>query len=106
LRSDQGNSVLLVSEDKGRIVGVFLATVAEVTFSEEKVGSELAFWLLPGYRKSRRVVDLIAAFEYWAKYIAKVNYVILSQTPLQDATERSYKRLGYTSIEVNYLKKI
>jgi hypothetical protein len=95
-----------VSEDEGKIVGVFLATVAEVTFSEEKVASELAFWLLPGYRKSRRVLDLVNAFEYWAKHIAKVNYVLLSQTPLQDATERSYKRLGYTSIEINYLKKI
>lgn len=83
-----------------------LATVAEVSFSEEKVASELAFWLLPGYRKSRRVLDLVAAFEYWAKNIAKVNYVILSQTPLQDYTERSYKRLGYTVIENNYLKKI
>jgi hypothetical protein len=70
------------------------------------VASELAFWLLPGYRKSRRVIDLVAAFEYWAKSIAKVSFVILSQTPLQDCTERSYKRLGYTNIENNYLKKI
>ena len=70
------------------------------------MASELAFWLLPGYRKSRRVIDLVAAFEYWAKSIAKVSFVILSQTPLQDCTERSYKRLGYTNIENNYLKKI
>lgn len=78
---------------------------AEVSFSEEKVSSELALWLLPGYRKSRRFLDLVSAFEYWAKHIAKTNYAILSKTPLSDETERSYQRLGYTSIENNYLKK-
>lgn len=103
---DPKEAILIISEDAGKIVGVFLATVAEVSFSEEKVASELAFWLLPGYRKSRRVLDLVAAFEYWAANIAKVRFALLSQTPLQDYTERSYKRLGYTTIETNYLKKL
>lgn len=103
---DPKEAILVVSIDRDKIVGVILATVAEISFSEEKVASELAFWLLPGYRKSRRVLDLVSAFEYWAKHIAKVNFTILSQTPLQDYTERSYKRLGYTVIENNYLKKI
>lgn len=98
--------MLLISEDGPKIVGVFLATVSEVSFSEERVASELAFWLLPDYRKSRRVLDLVTAFEYWAKHIAKTRYAILSKTPLQDETERSYRRLGYTNIEVNYLKKL
>lgn len=106
VKGDPKEAIVVVSVDRGRIVGVILAAVAEVSFSEEKVATELAFWLLPGYRKSRRIIDLVSAFEYWAKHIAKVNYTILSQTPLQDYTERSYKRLGYTNIENNYLKKI
>lgn len=106
INGEPSEAILIVSEDAGKIVGVFLAATSEITFSEEKVATELAFWLLPGYRKSRRVLDLVAAFEYWAKNIAKVSFVILSQTPLQDNTERSYKRLGYTNIENNYLKKI
>jgi hypothetical protein len=106
INGEPSEAILIVSEDAGKIVGVFLAATSEITFSEEKVATELAFWLLPGYRKSRRVLDLITAFEYWAKNIAKVSFVILSQTPLQDSTERSYKRLGYTNIENNYLKKI
>ena len=104
--ADPTRSVLLISQDGPKIVGVFLATVSEVSFSEEKVASELAFWLLPDYRKSRRVLDLISAFEYWAKHIAKVRYAILSKTPLQDETERSYQRLGYGKVETNYLKKL
>lgn len=106
IRGNLPEGVLLVSEDKGKIVGIFLATKAEVSFSEEAVASELAFWLLPGYRKSRRVLDLVAAFEYWAREIAKVKYCILSKTPEEDTTERSYRALGYSIIETNYLKKL
>lgn len=106
LEAGPEEAVLLVSTDRTRIVGVFLAVRSEVSFSDELVASELAFWVLPGYRKSRRLLDLVSAFEYWARHYAKVNYAILSKTPLQDATERSFSRLGYRTIETNYLKKI
>lgn len=106
LHGDPSQAVLLVSEDNARIVGVFLAVKSEITFSEVPVASELAFWVLPGYRKSRRVLDLVTAFEYWAKHIAKVDYAILSRTPLTDETERGYRRLGYLIVETNYLKKL
>ena len=103
---DRTKACLFVSTDGNIIVGAFLAAVAEVSFSEEPIATELAFWVLPGYRRSRRVLDLVAAYEYWAKEIAKTRFILLSKTPTEDVTERSYKRLGYTSIEQNYLKKI
>lgn len=106
LNGDPSQAVLLVSVDGQRIVGAMLGVKGEISFSETPAASELAFWMLPGYRKSRRVLDLVTAFEYWAKHIAKVDYAILSKTPLSDETERSYRRLGYTTVEVNYLKKL
>jgi hypothetical protein len=96
----------LVSTDGNKVIGVFLGSVAEVTFSSEKIATEVAFWLLPGYRKSRRAVDMLDAYEYWAKHIAKVRFVLTAETPAEDRTPRAYARLGYSHIETNYLKKV
>lgn len=106
LSGDPAQAVVFLSLDEGKPVGVFLGAVTETPFSDEKIGLEVAFWLLPGYRKSRRPVDLIRAFEYWAKNIAKVRYVVVAETPLTDTTKRSYQALGYTNIENSYLKKV
>jgi hypothetical protein len=49
---------------------------------------------------------MLDAYEYWAKHIAKVDYILTAETPQEDRTPRSYSRLGYTHIETNYLKKV
>ena len=49
---------------------------------------------------------MLDAYEYWAKNVAKVNYVLTAETPLSDKTPRSYAKLGYRLIESNYLKKV
>lgn len=106
MTGDPKSSVCIVSLDGSRIVGVFLGALSEVTFSDTKIATELAFWLLPGYRKSRRIVDMLSAFEYWAKHIAGVEYLVTAETPHKDKTPRSYSALGYKLIENYFLKKV
>ena len=72
---------MLVADDGGEVVGLFLGCVTECFFSYEKVAKDLGLVFKPDRRKGivRAVIEMISSYKLWA--IEKgVNQVTLGIT--------------------------
>lgn len=99
---------ILALDDNGQPVGMLCGQVGETLFNRNRVALELGWWMDPDHRASRLSIELIEAFEYWAKTIANCTYVQLSTVETRQAERigRFYKRKGYDLYERGYLKVI
>lgn len=96
--------ILLEEDDNGVLVGFLIGIVAPSLFSKELHSQEMGFFLLPEYRKSRKAADLLKAYEYWAKNIAKVDWCQLAC--MDDRVGKLYERKGFERRELYYMKRI
>jgi RimJ/RimL family protein N-acetyltransferase len=86
--------------------GMILGSVSTSFFSDDLVGSEIAWWVDEDYR-GRESADLVDAFVYWCQYTKKAvacTLALLTETS-NPKIEKYYKRLGFRKAEEAYLKE-
>ena len=99
--------ICILSMDGNIAVGALLAHTSLAPFSSDKIATELAWWVEPEYRNSRRGLELKAAYEYWAiKMGAKKIGMALLNTEHGPALHRLFSRNGYKEAETAYVKDV
>lgn len=94
--------LFLVDEDKP--VGMIWGMVQEPYFSTTKVATELAWWVNPEYRRTKKSIELTLAFEDWA-YRKGAKLVTLSALDTSPASVgKFYESMGFTKREETYLR--
>lgn len=90
-------SLVLVAEDKGRIVGVMKADIRERTFYEPKIeGAIVDLYVLPEYRRSGLGARLIE--ETIKKLRGRVD-IVTAEFPTQNMIAADfYRKLGFRAI--------
>lgn len=102
--SDHKDNLVLVSHDEGKIVGVIAAYAFYPIFSSERIACEILWYLEPEYRKGRRGLDMMKAYEYWAKLVGctVAQYGWLTSSP--ETMIALYEKTGATLAEHVYYK--
>lgn len=100
-------NVVLVWEDKGKVVGLIAGQWTELIFNEDKVATELVWWVEPEYRKTEAAHQLLGAFEYWADWCGCKSIQMYSlSNEYSNVLERFYKKQGYKLAETSYVKDL
>jgi len=99
LNSPQNERIIIFSE-AGFIVGAAMPFL----FGPHMLASEVAWWVEPDHRGNGEGLNLLSAFEYWAKNIA--NCKLISMSSLDKEVEKYYKKNGYKLYERAYMKVI
>lgn len=95
---------LLLLDDTGHPVGFLAGMIYSTLFHPEKIATEIAWYVKPEFRKSRKALELMNAFEYWAE-MNKCTRVCMSS--LNDSkVEKLYNRKGYEKIEESFMKEL
>lgn len=92
-------AVVLIHSDKGMIAG----QVVPFQFTAEPTAVELCWWVEPEHRNSKIGLELLQAFEYWAK---KKKCKTITMVSLTEDLDKFYKKQGYTLIEHVYMKDV
>ncbi len=93
---------------KDKPIGMIAGAVSETLFSHHLVASEVVWWIDPDHRrKSRAALELLGAFEHWAR-LNKASFVQMQcLTGLsEDVVGRIYNKLGYNQTEIAYVKEL
>ncbi len=98
------NWVILISHENDVPVGCLIAHVFTPVFTENKVACEVFWYLDENHRKSRRGLDMMEAYEYWAKLqgcvVAQYGWLVSSP----DKMKLLYERNGAELAEQLYYK--
>jgi len=107
LEGDRAKSIILLYIVDDRIVGMLAATTSELVINYDKIAHELMWWVEPEYRGGRAGIELLKAFEFWAKKIGCTK-IQMSLVETEDApkVQRIYTKFGYTPVERAFLKDI
>lgn len=98
--------LVLVSHEGDKVVGCLIAYTFKPIYSEAKIACEVVWQLLPEYRKGRRGLDMMNAFEYWAKLMDCVicQYGWMATSPSR--MEELYVKRGLKMVEKVYFKDL
>lgn len=98
---------ILSMDGEGNAVGALLAHVSTVPFSTDKVATELAWWVEPEYRNSRRGLELKQAYEFWARKMGATKIsMALIKTEHGPLLHKLYTKNGYYEAETAYVKSV
>lgn len=102
---DKREFILLVSYDEDKLVGVLAAYAFEPLFSKVKIATECLWYLDPKYRGGRRGLDMMDAYEFWAKTVGckAVQYGEFLQGVKLGSL---YKKRGAEPSETVYFKEL
>jgi GNAT superfamily N-acetyltransferase len=106
IRGCMAKGIVLVADQDGNAVGLFLGVKAPIWFSDVEVATEIAMWVEPEKRGSRIVWELLDAFVQWAKECG-VNHASVSDFYVDGSFPVSalYKRRGFYPIEQTYVRR-
>jgi GNAT superfamily N-acetyltransferase len=105
--TDRENKVCILAEHMGEAVGLIAGQISESIFNDDKIASELIWWVDEKHRNSRIGLELFNAFEYWAKRSGcKHIQMVHLQTDKADRIHRLYSKRGYRVAESAYLKEL
>lgn len=98
--------VIILALDGDRPCGMLIGVLTQLSFSQLKIAVELAWYLEPDFRGTRKAFDLINAYEHWAKNVVQADAVqMVSLTSLNpDKLQKLYERRGYQKMEETYVK--
>ena len=106
---EREDTLLLVLEFEGQVVGVFFAMLAPAFFTNDLVGVELMWYLLPEYRGKvgSEALSMLDRYEIWAKergatMVNMVNIDMLNGKKVAAI----YEKRGYTLRENTFIKEI
>ena len=85
-------------------VGFLAGQSSPFAFGPHLLASDIAWWINEDQRKTGAGAELIEAFEYWAKNVARCS--IISLTSLDDSVGKFYEKKGYTLHERAYMKEL
>lgn len=95
-------SVVIVYTVDDQPVGLIAGKIIETLFSSTKIASEIVWWVSPDFRNTRKSIELVRAFEYWAETYHKAPTHMSS---LGDEKVNSfYKKSGYAQAETAFIK--
>jgi len=105
--TDADHVCLLLIADDDTVAGVLIGYASSLPFSEAKIASELVWYVLPAYRKGIGAGKLLKTFEYWARFVAKADYVqmVSVANDVSDKVSEHYCKQGYTLKEKTFLKR-
>ncbi len=103
---DPTNRIIILGLLEGKPVAILAASVQPIIFSKARIATEVLWWVDEEHRQSGVGLQLIEAFEYWAKTVAKADYLQLCTLNGEYAEKvgKYYERRGYTLSEKAYLK--
>jgi Acetyltransferase (GNAT) family len=105
--SDKSESIIILLHDGEQAQGFIVGLTSETPFGTDKVALELAWWVEPDHRGSRKSLELMKAYEVWAR---KVNCNIVQMGYIENNSppklEEIYKRNNYTLQEKGFWKVI
>ena len=108
LKSDKTEIIVLVLvNESDEPIGMLVGAKSVPFFTTEFIASELAWWVDPEYRKTRQSIDLVKAYEVWAKKVG-CSVVTMANIPTLNGEKigKLYEKLGYFKNEVSYMKEI
>lgn len=99
---------VFVAEKEGQVIGVLGGYVTQPFFSDDKIATDYTFYIQPGHRrKGRAAVQLIRAFEVWARDNGATDIIPGTTTMIDaDATVRLYEKLGYVKYGYTLIKRL
>lgn len=106
---DPHNYICLLSMDGDEAVGLIVGMKVMPSFSEELVSCELAWYVKPEHRKSRRGLELLRAYEEWSKQVGCkfAQFALLMSDQLDPETvEKIYNIRGYRKTEQGFQKAL
>lgn len=105
VESNYEKVLVLLLVDNSTPVGLLIGYATTTPFSHDLIASELAWYVSPNYRGQRKALDLVYAYEEWAKRIGCKHISMSLLTTLTDAT-KLYERLGYKKTEISFMKEL
>lgn len=107
IKAPLSKSTVILAEKEGEIVGLLAGSVSEQLFNNDKIASEIMWWVEPEHRRSRISLELLNAFEYWAKAVGcTVASMVMIETEQAEAVHKLYTKRGYRTTEKAYIKDI
>jgi len=100
LTGRQDEKIILLKPGIGMLAGISSPFI----FGPHLIASEIAWWIEPEKRGQKDGVELVEAFEYWAKF--KAACAIITLTSLDDKVGKFYESRGYKLHERAYMKEI
>lgn len=101
----QEDYLLLLSYDGDKVVGAIGAYAFEPMFSSQKIATECFWYLEEDYRGSRRALEMLEAYEYWAKLVGcvAVQYGMFTQGVDLSGV---YNKIGAGLVEKIFIKDL
>lgn len=101
------NGVIFVSRRENVIVGAFAGAVVPNWFSDDLIGVDYSFFVLPDARKDMRGTTLILAFVRWCERRGARQVKVGITTGIEvESTSRLYRSLGFADAGVGFSKEV
>jgi len=97
--SSSPNERIIIFEDG---VGFIAGAVTPFLLGTHTMATEIAWWVEPDHRGNGKGMELLDAFEYWAKNITGAK--IISMSSIDKTVEKYYRKHGYKLYERAYMK--
>lgn len=97
------NSLVLINRDKDEIIGLFIANIDEMYFSDSTVASDFIFYVSPGSRNKGIGASMIDSYISWAKEMKADDISLSTSTGLSSkAIEKIAEKYGMESTGLLY----
>lgn len=103
-REDFGAFVLCKGEN---VVGMFICFATPCFFSDKIQAVEIAWYVEPEHRGSRKAVEMLNWFEEWGKHMGAVCVNMVNLDMLNpEKVAKMYKKRGYRIAENTFVKEL
>lgn len=99
LEGDPSKKIIILHGDVGIIAGV----INPIMLGTALMSTEVIWWVEPEHRNNAVGVELLEAYENWAK---SCGCKLTTMVCLDDSVGKLYEKLGYTLRERTYLKEV
>lgn len=109
LLNNEERICILAFSDEDKPIGIIAGYLNEALFTNEKVASEVMWWVHPKYRKrSRAGIELLEAFQHWSRMVGSsyIQMQSLASTDDSGAVDKIYRKYGFVPKEVTYIKEL
>lgn len=96
-------AVLVVDPSVGPLTGMMAMTMYVHPMSQERVATEVVWWMEPEARGSKDALRLLRASEAWARTNGASRLQMIAPT---DHVGQFYERLGFSKVETHYQRSL
>jgi RimJ/RimL family protein N-acetyltransferase len=106
VHTQHSKALVLIYHEQDQARGMLVSVASSTPFSDDIVASELAWWVDEEYRGTRGSIELIYAYEEWARRVgAKHITMALLPSLTNPKVENYYEKMGYKKTETSYIKE-